>query len=52
MGREGTLPTVGLIGLGNLGGPLANNLLATGHPLVVHSLARTEAEEFLARGAR
>lgn len=52
MGREGTLPTVGLIGLGNLGGPLANNLLATRHPLVVHSLARTEAEEFLARGAR
>lgn len=44
-------PTIGLIGLGNLGKPIALNLLAAGHALVVNSLARQEAEDLLARGA-
>ena len=45
------MPTVGLIGLGNLGNPVALNLLQAGYPLIVHSLAREEAANLLARGA-
>ena len=43
---------VGFIGLGNMGGPMAANLLAAGVPLVVHDLERGRAEPLLARGAR
>lgn len=46
------LPTVGLIGLGNLGNPMALSALAAGYDLVVHSLDRREAENLIARGAR
>lgn len=45
------LPTVGIIGLGNLGNPMAISALAAGYPLVVHSLSRAEAENLLAAGA-
>jgi len=48
---DGSLPTVGLVGLGNLGHPMALSLLAAGHPLVVNSLARSEADDLVARGA-
>ena len=44
-------PTIGLIGLGNLGNPVALNLLEAGYPLLIHSLARAEAANLLARGA-
>jgi 3-hydroxyisobutyrate dehydrogenase len=44
-------PTVGLIGLGNLGNPMAVSALAAGYPMVVHSLSRHEAENLLALGA-
>ena len=47
----GTLPTVGLIGLGNLGNPMAVSALAAGYPMVVHSLSKDEAENLLALGA-
>ncbi|MBU6201880.1 MAG: NAD(P)-dependent oxidoreductase [Acidobacteria bacterium] len=50
MGPAG-LPTVGMIGLGNLGRPMALSLLASGHPLVVTSLARHEADDMVVRGA-
>ena len=43
--------TIGLIGLGNLGHPIALNLLSAGYPLHVHSLDAREAEDLLARGA-
>ena len=43
--------TVGLIGLGHLGKPVAVNLLAAGYRLVVHSLSRAEADDLVARGA-
>jgi len=43
--------TVGLIGLGHLGKPVAVNLLAAGYRLVVHSLSRSEADDLIARGA-
>jgi 3-hydroxyisobutyrate dehydrogenase len=44
--------TVGLIGLGNMGGGMAGNLLKAGYPLVVHDLRPDVVREFAARGAR
>ena len=32
--------TIGVIGLGNMGGPMAENLWKAGHPLVVHDIRR------------
>ena len=46
-----TKPTIALIGLGNLGNPVALNLLEAGYPLLIHSLAREEAANLLVRGA-
>jgi 3-hydroxyisobutyrate dehydrogenase len=44
--------TVGLIGLGNMGGGMAGNLLKAGFPLVVHDLRAEAVRDFAARGAR
>jgi 3-hydroxyisobutyrate dehydrogenase-like beta-hydroxyacid dehydrogenase len=43
---------IGFIGLGNMGGPMALNLIKAGHSLIVHDLRRTAAEPHLAAGAR
>lgn len=43
---------VGLIGLGNLGTPIAKNLLRGGLSLTVHDLRREAAEKLLARGVQ
>ena len=40
------------IGLGIMGGAMAGHLLASGHPLVVHTRTKARAEELLRRGAR
>lgn len=48
---ERTLPVVGLIGLGNLGNPMAISAMSAGYELVVHSLDKEEAENLIARGA-
>ncbi|MEM9651848.1 MAG: NAD(P)-dependent oxidoreductase [Actinomycetota bacterium] len=45
------LPSVGFIGLGNVGGKLANSLLRNGADLTVRDLDRSAAEPFLAEGA-
>lgn len=37
------MPTLGFIGLGNMGGPMAHNLHAAGHDVVFHDAAGTEA---------
>ncbi|MGR3512599.1 MAG: NAD(P)-dependent oxidoreductase [Paracoccaceae bacterium] len=42
---------IGFIGLGNVGGKLAGNLLANGVDLTVHDLDRGAAEPFLSQGA-
>jgi len=41
----------GFIGLGNMGGPMASNLLAAGYRLVVHDVRRAAAVELVERGA-
>ncbi len=45
-------PTVGLIGLGLMGGPMGLNLLKAGFPLVVWNRTRAKAEELIAAGAK
>jgi 2-hydroxy-3-oxopropionate reductase len=44
--------TVGFIGLGVMGKPMARNLLAKGHSLVVHSRSQGPVDELVAAGAR
>jgi 3-hydroxyisobutyrate dehydrogenase len=43
---------VGFIGLGNMGGPMALNLLAAGHTLTVNDIHPAAAAEHLERGAK
>ena len=43
--------TIGFIGLGVMGRPMARNLLTRGFPLVVHSRSRAPVEELAAAGA-
>src|SRR3989454_384471 len=43
--------TVGFIGLGNMGGPMALNLVKHGFSLVVHDIDRGKAEVWKTRGA-
>lgn len=45
------LPCVGFIGLGQLGAPMAANLLASGFPLTVHTRSRMAEEPLAAAGA-
>ena len=45
------LPTVGLIGLGNLGNPMAVSALSNGYNMVVHSLNKSEADNLISLGA-
>jgi 3-hydroxyisobutyrate dehydrogenase-like beta-hydroxyacid dehydrogenase len=44
-------PTVGLIGLGNMGTAMAERLLDAGYPLVVHNRTREKAEALGTMGA-
>lgn len=46
------LPTVGFIGLGNVGGKLAGSLVRNGVDLTVRDLDRSAAQAFLDRGAK
>ncbi len=43
---------IGLIGVGNIGAPIAGQLLAAGHALVVHDLRRAAAAALLDSGAQ
>jgi 3-hydroxyisobutyrate dehydrogenase len=44
--------TVGFIGLGNMGRPMALNLVRHGFPLIVHDIDAAKVEPLRARGAR
>jgi len=46
-GASGQL-TVGFVGLGNMGAPMARNLRAAGHPLIVHDADAARARAFAA----
>jgi 3-hydroxyisobutyrate dehydrogenase len=43
---------IGFVGLGNIGAPIAGQLLAAGHALLVHDLRREAADRLVAAGAR
>ncbi len=45
-------PTVGFIGLGIMGKPMARHLLQAGYPLVVHNRSRAAVKELVAEGAQ
>jgi 3-hydroxyisobutyrate dehydrogenase-like beta-hydroxyacid dehydrogenase len=45
-------PTVGLIGLGLMGGPMGLNLLKSGFPLIVWNRTKSKAEDLVAAGAK
>src|SRR5438067_11152181 len=42
---------IGFIGTGNIGAPIAGQLLKAGHRLLVHDIRRSNAEPLLATGA-
>jgi 2-hydroxy-3-oxopropionate reductase len=46
-----TKPTLGLIGLGIMGRPMARNLLRAGYALTVHDVNRAAVDELVAEGA-
>ena len=45
------MDTIGFIGLGLMGKPMARNLLKRGYVVVVHSRTRTPVDELAAEGA-
>lgn len=47
-----TLPTIGFIGLGIMGKPMARNLLKAGYPLIVGNRSQAPVKELVAEGAR
>ena len=44
-------PRVGFIGLGQMGAPMARNVMAAGYPLTVHNRSRGIVEELAGEGA-
>lgn len=44
--------TIGFIGLGTMGKPMARHLIRAGHLLVVHNRSRAPVDELVAEGAR
>src|SRR3954465_3815987 len=43
---------LGYVGVGKMGGPMAERLIAAGHELVVYDARKAAIEPFVARGAR
>ena len=46
------METIGFVGLGNMGAPMAGRLLDAGYGLIVHDVRQAAAAPLLARGAR
>ena len=49
--KRNTLLTIGLIGLGNLGNPMAVSALTNSYKMVLHSLDKNEATNLVALDA-
>ena len=47
-----TKPTIGFIGLGLMGKPMARNILKAGFPLIVHNRSKASESELAAQGAK
>ena len=45
-------PTIGFIGLGLMGKPMARNLLKAGYPVVVWNRTAARADELIREGAK
>ncbi len=52
MTAANNLPTIGFVGLGNMGGPMARRLAAAGHDVVCFDLNPDSVAETVAAGAR
>jgi 3-hydroxyisobutyrate dehydrogenase-like beta-hydroxyacid dehydrogenase len=48
---SGNAPTIGFIGLGQMGAPMVRNLIEAGHRPVVHNRSRAIVETIAAEGA-
>jgi 3-hydroxyisobutyrate dehydrogenase-like beta-hydroxyacid dehydrogenase len=48
---ESATARIGVVGLGQMGAPVAERLLAAGYPLVVHNRTREKADALVAAGA-
>lgn len=46
------MDTIGFIGVGKMGGPVAGHIQAAGFPMVVHDLSDAARSPFVARGAK
>jgi 2-hydroxy-3-oxopropionate reductase len=51
MERGESMKTIGYIGLGLMGKPMARNIMKAGYPLVVHNRSRGKVHELVAEGA-
>src|ERR1044072_2537273 len=47
-----SMDTIGFIGLGLMGRPMAKNLLKAGYPVVVHSRSKGPVDDVVATGAK
>ena len=52
MNKQAREKTVAFIGLGMMGGPMAENLLKKGHPLVVYDIDERKVRQFVELGAQ
>ena len=52
MSSEERKKTVGFVGLGMMGGPMAENILRKGHPLVAYDIDKRKLEHFVGLGAQ
>ncbi|CAN7142176.1 NAD(P)-dependent oxidoreductase [Variovorax sp. LjRoot84] len=51
MSKQAREQTVAFVGLGMMGGPMAENLLKKGHPLVVYDIDKAKVRRFVELGA-
>jgi 3-hydroxyisobutyrate dehydrogenase-like beta-hydroxyacid dehydrogenase len=52
MSKQAREKTVAFVGLGQMGGPMAENLLKKGHPVVVYDVDKGKVARFVGLGAR